>query len=73
MSIAVSVYLKKHRASHENEMWIMWHGAVLPRMEKIPPLSVFLEPKKDKKKIDESAIIARLKAYQKRRGVSGDG
>lgn len=45
----------------------MWHGAVLHRIEKMPPLTDFLAGKKPSKGIDEHAIMARLKAYQKRR------
>jgi hypothetical protein len=49
------------------QSWLMWHGALLPKLKKMPELKEFLSSnKKQVKKIDEVAILARLKAYQKR-------
>lgn len=50
----------------------MWHGAMLQRCQKLPPLQDFLSSKKPVKGIDERAIMARLKAYQKRRENVGN-
>jgi hypothetical protein len=65
-SLCVEAYSKKQEQEHDHKAWLMWHGAVLGRVQKMPPLSDFTSGKKNVKRIDEHAIIARLKAYQKR-------
>lgn len=45
---------------------MMWHGALLGRIQNTPPLENFLTGKKPMNLIDEEAIMARLEAYQKR-------
>lgn len=62
----VDAYIKKQEQEHDHRVWIMWHGEAIRRMKKLPPLSDFMSGKKPVKGIDEAAIIARLKAYQKR-------
>lgn len=50
---------------------MMYHGAILsiPNKKSLPKLSEFLidtsKPKKEVKGIDESAILARFKSYNK--------
>lgn len=54
--------------NHNRQTWLMWHGAVLQRIEKIPPLDKFIAGKKPMRGINENAIINHLKAYQRKRG-----
>jgi len=44
----------------------MWHEAALRRCKDLPPLAEFMGDKKQVKGVDETAIMARLKAYSKR-------
>lgn len=46
--------------------WVVWHGAALPRMKRMPRFKEFISPvdKSDKVGIDEAQIKATLKAYQ---------
>lgn len=62
----ISGYTKRKKSQNDFDTWLMWHGAVLQRAQKIPPLSEFIQEKKPIKKIDEAAIMARLKAYSRR-------
>jgi len=51
--------------AHNSAAFMMWHGALLTRSKEILPLKRFLaNAKKPVNRIDENAIIARLKAYQ---------
>ena len=60
-------FSKTKEEEHDHSAWIMWHGALLPKLKKMPELKIFLSSdKKQVKRIDEVAIMARLKAYQKR-------
>lgn len=58
---------------HDESAWLMWHGAALGRIRKMPPLSDFMADKKAVQGIDEHAIIARLKQYQTNREHILDG
>ena len=69
---AVDGFSKRTESEHDSKAWIMWHGAMLQRCQKLPPLQDFLSSKKPVKGIDEHAIMARLKAYQKRRENVGN-
>ncbi len=69
LGLAIKSYSERKKNEYEQAAFIMWHGAVLARMDgkKFPPLSDFIKPiNKPLKQIDERAIIARLKAYNKR-------
>ena len=60
-------YRMRREADHDQAAWMMWHGAVLQRVKKIPALDEFLAGKKKRvNTIDEAAILTRLKAYNKR-------
>jgi hypothetical protein len=68
LSQIVKAYIEKKEEDHDHDAWIMWHGAILPKLKTMPDLKDFLSSAKKKQvqKIDEHAILARLKAYQKR-------
>ena len=51
---------------HDHKAWVMWHGVALQRMKKMPPLKDYMAGNKPVQGIDENAIMARLRAYQKR-------
>jgi len=57
------------REDHEKAVWLMWHAEALSRARKMPPMAEFLtaaDRKPKKPGIDEAAIKARFRAYQKR-------
>lgn len=62
----LKAYKDKREEDHDHAAWIMYHGALLARMKTMPPLKQFLSGKKPVKILDETAIMAHLKAYQKR-------
>lgn len=70
--VCVEAYSDKMEDDHKQSVWLMYHGAIIPKMKKIPPLKDFLTPKKAVQGIDENAIMARLKAYNER-ASSGNG
>jgi hypothetical protein len=58
----------ERKTRHELRAWHAWHTAVLGRVKKMPTLASLTAVKKEKRKgVDESALKAHLKAYQKRR------
>ena len=69
LSVCLGAYSEKLEQEHDHNVWIMWHGAVLHRVNKLPPMTDFLSGKKTSKGIDERAIMARLRAYQNAVGV----
>lgn len=64
--LCLKAYQEKKEAEHDSNVWFMWHSEAIARIKKLPPMNDFLSGKKPVKVIDENAIIARLKAYQKR-------
>jgi hypothetical protein len=61
---------KRRADEHDHAAWLMWHNAALPKMKEFKPLSAFLSSAHKPKAvtgIDEAAIMARMKAYNKRR------
>lgn len=69
MGLAIDAHKQRLEIEHDNAAWAMWHGAVLTRIESIPPLTDFLSGKKKQvSRVDERAIMARLKAYSARYG-----
>lgn len=62
----IESHIKNKNDEHNSRAWMMWHGALLGRIQNTPPLENFLIGKKPVNLIDEEAIMARLEAYQKR-------
>lgn len=71
LKICLGAFSDKKKEDHDQSAWLMWHGAALERVDKLPPLSNFLSVKKVVKGIDEAAILARLKQYQLQRDKDG--
>lgn len=65
--ILLEAYSDKEKQDFDVAVWLVWHGAYFERAKKLPRLKDFMQgSKKQSKGIDETAIMARLKAYQKR-------
>lgn len=67
--VCVNGYAKKKENDHDHAAWIMYHGAALTRVKKLPELKQFLSSAKvqtTSQGINERAILERLKAYSKR-------
>ena len=67
--VCVNAYSKKEENDHDHAAWIMYHGAALTRVKKMPELKQFLSSAKvqtPSQGINERAILERLKAYSKR-------
>lgn len=58
---------RQRTIDHKDELWIIWHSAALQRQKTLMPLEKLIADPKNKKampRIDENAILARMKAYQ---------
>jgi hypothetical protein len=67
LNIAIDGFKTKSEREHSEHRWLVWHGAALTRMKKMVDFHSFVGIKKNSsKKIDEGAIIARLKEYNRR-------
>lgn len=66
LTLAFRAYIRRKEAQHDHDAFMMYHGAVLARVKRMPPFKNYLSAslKKPKKGIDERDIIGRLKAYQ---------
>lgn len=63
----VEAYADAQISKHNQKVWFMWHGAALARVKEMPSIKKFFtSDKKQVKHIDETAIIARMKAYNQR-------
>lgn len=55
---------EKAIADHDRAVWFMWHAESLARAKKLPHMKAyFYKEKKTAATVDETAIMARLKAY----------
>lgn len=66
-NVCVDGYRERKEQDHDHAVWTAWQGAYFQRAKKMPPVKdYFSSSKKQVKKIDETGIITRLKAYQKK-------
>ncbi len=63
-SVCMEAFEKKRDAERDYDLSIAWHIAAFGRAKKLPSLKEII--RKPKKGIDETEILARLKAYNKR-------
>lgn len=60
-------YEERERRQHDAAIWVGWHTAAFQKSKRLPPLKDYLSSSKKRMQgVDEDAIMARLKAYQKR-------
>jgi hypothetical protein len=64
-NICLGAFFDEKKRQRDHDAWLMWHGAVLQRIQKIPPLDDFLLEKKPTLKTDkERAIVEWFRTYQ---------
>ena len=68
LSICAEGEADLREAETESGIAYAWYNAAFTRAKKLVPLKEVLRKKEPVKVIDEHAIMARLKAYSKRRG-----
>lgn len=68
LGVLYTKYAERLDSKHDHDAWMMYHGAVLTRVKKVPPLKNYLAAafKKPKKGIDENDIKARMRAHNRR-------
>ena len=66
LSLIAEAHNEKTKNDEELQRWLTWHQAAFSRMQKMPPLKKFVQPKEKTVKvpIDEAGIKAVLKGYQ---------
>ena len=65
---AFEAYNEQREYDHDQQVWIMYHGALLQRAKKMPNMNVFMSKSKNKKGVESLSgddIMARLRLYQK--------
>jgi hypothetical protein len=62
----VDAFAKRIEAQHDHDVWIMWHGEAIHRMDKLPDIKKFLSGDK-KLPSGEAQIKARFLNHQKMR------
>lgn len=82
LKLCVESHMQNKNELHDHDTWIMWHLAALfrwPAKKKFPDIKEFMSGrdkkvrKKVAQKIDDNAIIARMKEYQRRKDKQNHG
>ena len=71
LKLAIEAYTASEEDSFKKATWQTWHCAVLGRIKHIPSLGEMLGVKKQVQGIDKNAIIAYVKAHNKRVAIDG--
>ena len=65
--LKVDAYIESKKQDNDFQKWLMWHGAVLTRVKKVPSLEKILGDKETKnvKMTKGRDIIGNIKSYMK--------